>query len=195
MLVELGYNYQLQYKQDSATFFYEKALNSIEKSKNQYSANIIALSKNDKALDNALDKAFIKHDTKQSESTGQSIDSIDKQITINKETINNDTDKTHYSVTETFDMFWEHYHTTTQKKKESKEPAFKQWKKLSLEERRKAYVMATPYSKTNEEKYLVKARTYLSDKRFNDEFELIKKKEYDRYGNEKLDFGTGIVKV
>jgi hypothetical protein len=56
----------------------------IEKSKNQYSANIIALSKFDKALDKALDKAFIKHDTKQSESTiqsiGESIDSIDKQI-------------------------------------------------------------------------------------------------------------------
>ncbi|UMB59660.1 tetratricopeptide repeat protein [Lutibacter sp. A80] len=35
LLVELGYNYQLQYKQDSASFFYEKALNSIEKKRNQ----------------------------------------------------------------------------------------------------------------------------------------------------------------
>ena len=52
----------------------------IERSKNQYSANIIALSKFDKALDKALDKAFIKHDTKQSESTVQSIDSINKPI-------------------------------------------------------------------------------------------------------------------
>jgi len=52
----------------------------IEKSKNQYSANIIALSENNKAHSKALDKAFIKHGTKQSESTGQSIDSIDKQI-------------------------------------------------------------------------------------------------------------------
>ena len=55
----------------------------IERSKNQYSANIIALSKFDKALDKALDKAFIKHTTKQSESTIQSIDSINKQETIN----------------------------------------------------------------------------------------------------------------
>ena len=39
-------------------------INMIEKSKNQYSANIIALSKYDKALDKALDKAFIKHTTK-----------------------------------------------------------------------------------------------------------------------------------
>ena len=57
----------------------------IEKSRNQYSANIIALSKNDKALGKALDKAFIKHASKQSESTDESISSIDKQI--NKEPI------------------------------------------------------------------------------------------------------------
>lgn len=63
----------------------------IEKSKNQYSANIIALSKNDKALDKALDKAFIKHASKRSESTGQSVDSIIKQLTnkqLNKEQVN-----------------------------------------------------------------------------------------------------------
>lgn len=51
----------------------------IEKSKNQYSSNIIALSNFNKALDKALDKALIKHDTKQSES----ISSIDKQRTKN----------------------------------------------------------------------------------------------------------------
>jgi len=53
----------------------------IERSKNQYSSNIIALSNFNKALDKALDKALIKHTTKQSESTRQSIDSIDKQLT------------------------------------------------------------------------------------------------------------------
>jgi len=65
--------------------------NIIEGSKNQYSANIIALSNFNKALDKALDKAFIKHDTKQVESTVQStvqsICSIDKPI--NKEQITN----------------------------------------------------------------------------------------------------------
>ena len=64
----------------------------VERSKNQYSSNIITLSNFDKALDKALDKAFIKHVTKQSESTEQSISSIDKQLTIkpiNKETIDN----------------------------------------------------------------------------------------------------------
>jgi len=53
----------------------------IERSKNQYSSNIIAITYFDKALDKALDKAFIKHDVKQSECNIQSIDSIDKQDT------------------------------------------------------------------------------------------------------------------
>lgn len=51
----------------------------IERSKNQYSSNIIALSNFDKALNKALDKALIKHGTKQSESTSESIGSINKQ--------------------------------------------------------------------------------------------------------------------
>jgi hypothetical protein len=63
----------------------------IEKSKNQYSSNIIALSNYNKALDKALDKALIKHGTKHCISTEQSIDSIDIQETRNnkQETINN----------------------------------------------------------------------------------------------------------
>lgn len=66
----------------------------IERSKNQYSSNIIALSKYDKAFNKALDKALIKHSTKQStkqsESTHESIDSIDIQIdnTTNLQTNN-----------------------------------------------------------------------------------------------------------
>ena len=59
----------------------------IERSKNQYSSNIVALSNYNKALDKALDKALIKHDTKQSESTIQSIDSINKPITNKQNTI------------------------------------------------------------------------------------------------------------
>lgn len=59
----------------------------VEKSKNQYSSNIVALSNYDKALDKALDKASIKHGTKQGESTLrstiQSISSINKPLTYN----------------------------------------------------------------------------------------------------------------
>jgi uncharacterized phage protein (TIGR02220 family) len=58
----------------------------IEKSKNQYSSNIIAISNFNKALDKALDKATLKHVTKQGESTVQSIDSINKQYTNNNNT-------------------------------------------------------------------------------------------------------------
>lgn len=65
----------------------------LERSKNQYSSNIIALSNFDKALDNALDnaldKAIVKHITKQDESNiqsnSESISSIDKPLTKNQE--------------------------------------------------------------------------------------------------------------
>lgn len=60
----------------------------IERSKNQYSSNIVAISNFDNTLNNSLDKAIINHASKQSESTVQSISSIDKPITINKETNN-----------------------------------------------------------------------------------------------------------
>jgi hypothetical protein len=53
----------------------------IQKSKNQYSSNIIAIVKNTKAPTKALDKALQKHSTKHSQSTV----SIDKQETKNKE--------------------------------------------------------------------------------------------------------------
>lgn len=87
-----SYNTYIKTLNDLVDFGFIKM---IERSKNQFSANIIALSKNDKALNKALDKAFIKHVTKhelkQDESTGESIDSINKPLTINKEplTINN----------------------------------------------------------------------------------------------------------
>jgi hypothetical protein len=55
----------------------------IEYSKNQYSSNVIALKENNKANTKALDKAFIKHTSKQCESTHQSIDSIDRQLNNN----------------------------------------------------------------------------------------------------------------
>ena len=58
-------------------------INLIEKSKNQYSSNIVALLNFDKAHDKALDKAMIKHTTKQDES----ISSINKQETNKQETI------------------------------------------------------------------------------------------------------------
>ena len=61
-----------------------KFVKMIEISKNQYSANIIALSNYNKAIGKALDKALIKHGSKQSES----IDSVDKQVNKEQRTKN-----------------------------------------------------------------------------------------------------------
>jgi len=71
-----SYNTYIQTLSDLVNFGF---IELVEKSTNQYSSNIIALSNFNKASSKALDKAFIKHDTKQS----KSISSIDKQVTIN----------------------------------------------------------------------------------------------------------------
>jgi len=51
----------------------------IQKSKNQYTANIIALVKNNKPVIKALDKAMSSHNPKQVSSSSQGIASIEKQ--------------------------------------------------------------------------------------------------------------------
>lgn len=75
-----SYNTYINTLNDLVNFGFIKL---IEKSKNQYSSNIIALSNFDKAPDKALDKALIKHTTKQHEI----IDSINKQETKNNKQI------------------------------------------------------------------------------------------------------------
>jgi ribosomal protein S15P/S13E len=79
-----------------------KFITLIEKSKNQYSSNIISITKLDQEngvsnYDKALDKAQIKHaikqGIKQGESTQQSIDSIIKLITDNLKPIEKNFDK------------------------------------------------------------------------------------------------------
>jgi hypothetical protein len=52
----------------------------VEKSKNQWSSNIIAISKNKVANDEALDEAIIKHASKHSESTPQSTPESNRNI-------------------------------------------------------------------------------------------------------------------
>ena len=137
----------------------------IEKSKNQYSSNIIALSKFDKALDKALDKAFIKHDTKQSESTIQSIDSIDKQITINKEPI-----------TIPFDSFWDLYPNKVAKKK-----CIDKWKNIKETDKQKIldtlpnFINYKPFETYNHPN----PETYLNQERWNDELKPVKDKLFN----------------
>jgi len=70
-----------------------------------------------------------------------------------------------------FELFWEKYHSITGKPKSGKEPAKKHWKKLNKAEKNKAFEnIQSYYDSMENKKYCQMARTYLSDKSFNDEF-------------------------
>jgi len=75
-----------------------------------------------------------------------------------------------------FNDFWGKYHTTTNQPKTDREPALKYWNKLPVEEMQKAinnislYYTSLPDS--GKGKFPKKARTYLSDKNYNDEYDL-----------------------
>lgn len=73
----------------------------IERSKNQYSSNIIALSKIDEAHDEALDKAIAKHISKHVSKHLQSNDSIIKLITSNIELLTKNKDSFENFINET----------------------------------------------------------------------------------------------
>lgn len=154
----------------------------IEKSKNQYSSNIIAIVNNTKANTKALDKALQKHSQKQHTKQGQSIVSIIKQINnkqYNKEQVTklklccdeflNPENKIDNEVK--FNIFWDSYHSITDLTKTDKEPALKHWNKLNKSEQQKAQDNIKAYfNSLDNKKYCKKARTYLSAKAFNDEF-------------------------
>jgi hypothetical protein len=70
-----------------------------------------------------------------------------------------------------FSLFWEPYHILTKLRKTDKVAAEKYWMKLNNEERQKAIDNIKPYYDSIDKKiYVKKARTYLADKNFNDEF-------------------------
>lgn len=74
--------------------------------------------------------------------------------------------------------FWDKFHLITKKPKTDKENTEKYWKKLKGSEKQKAYDNIEKYSNTiSDKKYIKKARTYLSDKNFNDEFQEARKNE------------------
>ena len=80
-----------------------------------------------------------------------------------------------------FDLFWAEYHDHVDfsnagfKPKTNKADAIKHWKKLSSRSKEKAITMIIPYAKSVKESIPCKARTYLSEKLFNDEYESEKK--------------------
>jgi hypothetical protein len=147
----------------------------IERSKNQYSANIVALSNFDKAHSKALDKALIKHGTKQRESTVQSIDSID--IPINKST-NLPIYKSTIKQADEFEIFWEGYG-----KKIDRSKCEKIWNKLTNEEITKLTMTFTKYIEANPDiQFRKNPSTYLNGKCFNDEI-IIYPKQQQNNGN------------
>lgn len=73
--------------------------------------------------------------------------------------------------TTTFEQFWEHYHVITKLPKTDKAAAETKWKRLKPKEKEKAIQMVESYyNSLNDKKYCRKARTYLENKNFNDEF-------------------------
>lgn len=78
-----------------------------------------------------------------------------------------------------FNLFWDYYHKITKLPKTDREPAFIYWKKMSIKDQRKAYSNIKPYyDSLKDKKYCKKARTYLSDCNYNDEFENNSKYKY-----------------
>ncbi len=72
---------------------------------------------------------------------------------------------------EKFEIFWNDYHTITKIKRTDKVPAEKHWKKLSSQDQLNAIEnIQEYYNSISNKNYVHKARTYLSDKHFNDEF-------------------------
>jgi len=75
---------------------------------------------------------------------------------------------------ESFIVFWDNFHTITKMLKSDKDAAFKKWKQLSKEEKQKALDNIKPYYLSlKDKKFCKKARTYLGDKNFNDEFKKV----------------------
>ena len=124
----------------------------IEKSKNQWSATVIALVKNTKATTKALSKATLKHSQKQIESTA----SIDKPINlITIEPINI-----------LFESFWNLYN----KKVGDKIKIESKWNKLKDDERQKIIdTLPNFLNSIPDKQYLPHPETYLNNKRWNDE--------------------------
>ena len=74
-------------------------------------------------------------------------------------------------VKENINEFWNLYHSISNKLKSDLQPSIKHWDKLTETEKDKAKSNIQSYvDSVNDPKYIVKARTYLADKKFNDEF-------------------------
>ena len=139
----------------------------IQKSKNQYSSNVIAIVKNTKANTKALDKAMQTHSQKQVESI-VCIDKPDNNITI--EQINN---------IFSFDEFWDLYDKKSDKKK-----CKEKYEKLSLVQIEKIKVALPIYIKSKPNiQYRKNPLTWLNGECWNDEVKLKEETIVDQYSH------------
>lgn len=70
-----------------------------------------------------------------------------------------------------FDDFWTKYHEITGLRPTDKEPARKYWRRMTIKEKNKAIEAIKPYfDSLNDKRFCKKARTYLGDKNYHDEF-------------------------
>lgn len=124
----------------------------IEKSKNQWSATVIALVKNTKANTKALSKASLTHSLKQVQSTV----SIDKPINL----------ITNKPINIAFELFWNTY----DKKVGDKKKVEKKWNDLKDDERKKIIDTLPNFLKSIKDKqFQPYPQTYLNNSRWNDE--------------------------
>jgi len=140
----------------------------IQKSKNQYSSNVIAIVKNTKANTKALDKAMQTHSQKQVESI-VCIDKPDNNITI--EQINN---------IFSFDEFWNLYNKKVDRRKSEEK-----YYKLSLVQIEKIKEVLPLYIQSNPEvKFRKDPIRWLTGEKWNDELQ--PKQESKVYSTESM---------
>lgn len=73
--------------------------------------------------------------------------------------------------TYSFDVFWNSYHEITNLPKTDSKAAFTKWKGLTKKDRECAIAnISNYYNSLNDKMYCKKARTYLADRNFEDEF-------------------------
>jgi hypothetical protein len=131
----------------------------IERSKNQYSSNIVAIVKNTRSTTKALDKALQKHSQKQSKSI-VSIDKQDTTIQLYNSTIVGESE--FYP----FNEFWDDY----AKKIGDKDKLESKWNKIGIEDRKKIKEYIPLYiSSQPEKKFRKNPETFLNNKSWNDE--------------------------
>ena len=79
----------------------------------------------------------------------------------------------------TFEEFWNHYHIVTHLAKTDRAAAEKYWKRLKPKEKELAVEKVQAYyNSLNDKKFCRKARTYLENKNFNDEFKVKEVKDW-----------------